>query len=140
MHFINFFLDYFFNPEFFLVCLLLLFFIECSNNLFTIEITNNISPWHIILCFLDQEDFLRIIYCVALRENFLHFGIWVVLNHATTHSPPFPPTPIHFYPLPPIPIKSHPLPLIYSPLSSISTLFSLLPLSFSPLPPTPTNV
>ena len=41
---IVFFLDYFFNHEFFLACIFQLFFIKCANNFFTVEITNSICP------------------------------------------------------------------------------------------------
>lgn len=67
------FLDYFFNPEFYLAGLLHLFFIECFKNLFTVEITNNIGPWYSVLQFLEHKDFLRPTWSLSLCKNILVF-------------------------------------------------------------------
>ena len=69
-----------------------------------------------------------------------------LLPPTSTNSHTVSPTPIHSHPLHSLhslattSIYSHPLSPIYSPLPSISTLFSGLALIFSPLLPTPTHV
>ena len=65
---ITFFLDYFFNSEFFFACLLKLFFMRYSNNFFTIGIANNV-------CSLITKTSLDQFAVQLFVKKCLYFGI-----------------------------------------------------------------
>ena len=96
-------------PSILLAACLQLFFKEYSNNIFIVEIINSLCPWNSIFYFLDDKEFFRQIWGVALCKNIFilwhshtitnfEFRILIIMANTTLDIPTRPNTStFHFY-------------------------------------------
>ena len=69
-------LNYFFNSNLFLICLLQIFFVKRSNIFFTFNITNNVCLWQSIFNFFNKKKLLQTNLKHSLSQKYvLYFNI-----------------------------------------------------------------